>query len=87
MAKTAAQRQAEYRARRPDAGDNGERRINLWIGTGAALALKRLARRDGVTKQEILERLLVAEDDRILNTIVTDSPEWDEYFGLTTVTR
>jgi hypothetical protein len=81
MAKTTAQRQAEYRARRPMAGDNGERRLNMWVSTGSALALDRLARRYGVTKREVLERLLQAEDDLIGATIDLDSPEWDEYYG------
>ncbi|MFA7082514.1 MAG: hypothetical protein WC135_07875, partial [Bacteroidales bacterium] len=57
MSKTAAERQAAYRARRPFAGadNNGERRINTWVNTGTYLALERLARRDGVTKREMLE--------------------------------
>jgi hypothetical protein len=40
MAKTAAERQAAYRARRPHAGNggNGERRLNVWIDTRASLA-------------------------------------------------
>ena len=39
MAKTAAQRQAAYRTRRPHAGNdgNGERRLSVWIDTGASL--------------------------------------------------
>lgn len=83
MAKTAAERQAAYRARRPFAGDdrNGERRLNLWISTSAALALVRLARRYGVTKQEVLERLVIAEDDHILSGIDFDSSEFVSYFG------
>ncbi len=46
MPKTAAERQAAYRARRPFAGtdNNGERRINTWVNTGTYLALKRLSR-------------------------------------------
>ena len=83
MAKTAAQRQAEFRARRPQAGNdgNGERRLNLWLSTEADLAIERLARRYCVTKREIIERLVIAEDDRISSTINLDSPEWNEYFG------
>lgn len=87
MAKSAAQRQAEYRARRPTAGDNGERRLSLWICTGAALALDRLARRYRVTKQEMIERLISAQDEGVLATIELDSPEWDEYIGTRSVTR
>lgn len=83
MAKTAAERQAAYRARRACAGDDGndERRINTWIGTAASLALARLARRYSLTQRAILERLIVTEDERILVTIELDTPEWDNYFG------
>ena len=88
MAKTVAQRQAAYRARRPQAGDdgNGERRLNLWISTRADLAIERLARRYCVTKQQMIERLAVAEDERILSGIGLDSPEWTAYFEKATVT-
>ncbi|QWY75870.1 MAG: hypothetical protein JVY19_05455 [Ferrovum myxofaciens] len=49
MAKDSAQRQAQYRSKRPYAGvdGNGERRINTWVSTGCALALARLARHKG----------------------------------------
>ncbi len=80
MTKTAAQRQAEYR-RRQDRGDG--HRLNAWIGSGAHFALKRLARRYGVTKQELIEQLAVAEDERMLACIELDSPEWNAYFGVT----
>lgn len=64
MAKTSAERQADYRARRATAGDNGERRINTWVSTGAALALARLAQHHGLSQREMLERLLLeAEKD------------------------
>jgi hypothetical protein len=89
MAKTAAERQAAYRARRPMAGSNGngERRLNTWVSTGAHFALERIARRYGVTQREVLERFITAEDDRILAGIKTDTPEWDEYFHGKPVTR
>lgn len=82
MAKTAAQRQREYRARRQEAGadGNGERRLNIWIGTGAYCPLERLAHRYGVTKREILERLILAEDRRIVARLELDTPEWDAYY-------
>jgi hypothetical protein len=35
----------------------------------------------------MLERLIVAEDKRILSGIELDSPEWDNYFGKEIVTR
>lgn len=62
MAKTIAERQREYRQRRPEAGDNGERRLQCWINTKAKMALQRLARHHGVSQREILERLLVEAD-------------------------
>jgi hypothetical protein len=56
MAQSGAARQAVYRQRRAMAGDNGERRINTWVATGAALTLARVARHHGVSQREILER-------------------------------
>ena len=64
MGMSAAERQKAYRARRSEAGDNGERRLNTWISTGAALALSRLAARYGVTQREMLERLLVEDEKK-----------------------
>jgi len=89
MAKTAAQRQAAYRVRRMDAGEhrNGERRINLWVSTATHLAIERLARRYAVTKREIIERLVAAEDDRITSAIDIDSSAWNQYFGFDSVTQ
>lgn len=83
MAKTAAQRQADYRAKRAIAGNegNGERRLNMWIETSAALALDRLATRYGVTKQAMIEKLITEADKAVLDTLDIDKPEWDEYFA------
>ncbi|QKE39501.1 hypothetical protein [Ferrovum myxofaciens] len=67
---TAAERQAApYRKRRCEAGENGERRINLWVSTGASLAVQRLASRYCVTKRE--------EEKKILSGISSD--ELDVY--------
>ena len=77
MAKTAAQRQAAYR-KRASVGD-GYYRLNGWINMRAHFALKRLAKRYGVTQREVLEQLIIAEDDRILSEIEWGSPEWDAY--------
>lgn len=87
MPKTAAQRQADYRKRRPFAGDNGERRLNLWVTTAAALALQRLAHRYGVTQRQFLEQILLAEDKRITDTLDPDAPEWDDYYQMKNVTQ
>lgn len=65
MAKTAAERQADYRVRRATAGENGERRINTWVSTRAALALARLAQHHGLTQRDMLERLLIEAGEGI----------------------
>lgn len=83
MVKTVAERQAEYRKKRATAGDNGERRINTWVTTGAALALGRLAKRYGVTQRQMLERLILSADQQIVSAIDPDSKEWSEYFAVT----
>jgi hypothetical protein len=81
MSKSAAQRQAAYRARRPFAGDdgNGERRLNLWVSTAASCALARLAHRYCVTQRALIERLLLAEDERILAELAADDAQWENY--------
>ncbi len=58
MAMTAAQRQAQYRARREFGGSdgNGERRLNVWIDARIDLALTRLARRYAVTVKKSTKR-------------------------------
>ena len=85
MAKTNSQRQAQCRKARATAGadGNGERRISSFVSTSAALALGRLAKRYGVTRREILEKLLTAADEEILKTLDPGAAEWTEYFGVT----
>lgn len=89
MTDTTAQRQARYRANRPMAGTegNGERRLNMWIDGRAYYALGRLTNRYGVTRREIIERLVCAEDERILATLAIDTADWDQYFESKTLRR
>ena len=83
MAKTVAERQAAYRKGRADAGENGERRLNTWVSTSSFLALDRLAKRYGVTKREMIERLVLEADQKIVGSLDPDSREWEEYFSVT----
>ncbi len=83
MTKTAAERQADYRKKRPLAGVNGERRISAWVTTGTYLALGRLARRLGVTNREVLEKLIGTAEQNIVSALDLDSPEWSAYYGVT----
>jgi len=80
MADTNAMRQKRYRDARQTAGDNGERQLNTYVSTATALALRRLAGHYGVTKREMLERLVAEADDKILHTLDMDKSEWKEYF-------
>lgn len=81
MTQSNAQRQAAWRKRRPDAGDNGQQRLNLWVETAAALALKRLAARHHVTCRAMIEQLITDADQHVLKSLDLDSPEWDRYFA------
>jgi hypothetical protein len=83
MSKSAAERQAAYRARRAFAGPqgDGERRISTWISTAATFALARLAHRYGVTQRAMLERLLIGEDERILSSLASDDAAWNAYLN------
>ena len=83
MAKTVAERQAAYRKGRSVAGENGERRINAWVSTAAFLALGRLAKRYGVTRREMIERLVLESDQEIVDTLDPDSEAWSAYFSVT----
>lgn len=83
MAKTAAERQKEYRAQRQFTGEdgNGERRISPYVRTRAALTLDRLANRYGITKREMLEPLVVSAEDKLLEGMTSESTEWKKYFS------
>jgi hypothetical protein len=76
MALTGAERQKRYRENRKLA-DNGYRQINTWISTEAYEALRRMARRNGVTQREMLERLLIAEQDKLMRRLA--DAQLDEY--------
>jgi hypothetical protein len=79
MPKSSAQRQAAYRSRRDD-GD-GDYRLNTWISSSAHFALQRLARRYGVTQRGMIERLVLAADQELLNALEHDTSEWEHYFS------
>lgn len=81
MLKTAAERQKEYRAGQQLAGENGERRIGAYVSIRAALALRRLANHYGVTKREMLEKLLIDEDEKVIQGFDLDSDDGRKYLG------
>ncbi len=77
MAKTSAQRQAEYKARRIDNLD--EKKLGIWLPIGSCFALKRLARRAGITKKDLLTRMLNDADLAVIKQLDIDTDEWNEY--------
>ena len=58
-----AERQRKYRKSRKNAGENGQKQLNVWISTGAKLNIERLASYYSVTQSELLERLIASEYD------------------------
>ena len=83
MAKSAAERQAAYRKSRCMAGTCGDKRINTWVTTNAFAAIQRLAKLNGMTQRQTIEQLALMADQKILDTLKFDSPEWKEYFNVT----
>jgi hypothetical protein len=69
MAKTSAERQAAYRAKRVG-HDSGERRINTWVSAETYKKLEQLAISYGVTRRAVLE-LLVSHEDGALGELTT----------------
>ncbi|HIJ94819.1 MAG TPA: hypothetical protein HPP94_03590 [Desulfuromonadales bacterium] len=78
---TTAERQRAYRSRRND-GD-GVRRIDTWVSDEAFRALKRLAHHEGVSRKEIIQRLILDVDAGILKRLEIDSLEWAVYMNVT----
>ena len=85
MAKTTAERQRKYRARRQQLGD--DRRLNTWISAQAYSALERLSERCGSTKREVIEQLLIIVDRDVSAISKIPPSEWDEYFEREDVTQ
>jgi|WetSurMetagenome_2_1015567.scaffolds.fasta_scaffold77564_3 hypothetical protein len=76
--KTPAARQAAWRARRKD---EHARRLNAWLSLQGQVALERIARRHDLTREQMLERLIFAEDERLVMTLTPDTPAWGAYFS------
>ena len=84
---TDSERQAAFRARamrgkggialRASDPGQGARRIDLFLPTGAALALRRLARHKGMSQAQVLADLIVQADSRVVSRM--DDAEMDKY--------
>jgi hypothetical protein len=53
------------------------------LTTDTALALMRLARRYGITRHVMLERLIAATNGKIVSRLDPASAEWNAYFIVT----
>jgi len=80
MMVTGAELQKRYRENRKT---RGYRQINAWISPEAAFALLRIAEYYRTTKQDVLERLLLNEQDRIMRDRDTDHDQRRDEFLLT----
>lgn len=70
MAKTTAQRQAEYRARRRDEGVSS--RLNIEVSLVAHFALERLAHHHGLTQRQMLEQLITGPHEALCKNLEGD---------------
>lgn len=84
MPSTSAERQAKYREnkRRGNKDDLGGRRLDCWISSETFFALRRLSQHQGKTKQQTLESLIQAADEKNLEACLTDE-DLDKYLGVT----
>lgn len=87
MALTNAERQAKYKKQAAFKNDGqGERRLTSWITTAAACALDRLAAHQKTTRRDVIERLLIAEQDRIKESL--SDVEYEQFMdGALPITR
>jgi hypothetical protein len=80
MTKTNAQRQAEYRARHFKDVDGELERLNMAVPVTTKRRLERLATWYGVTQRALLEKVLEAEERKVLSGMT--SVEQDAYYTL-----
>ena len=80
MAISNSERQAAYRRRRSTAGDNGERKLGVYVSTGVKLALSRLAKRYDITEKEMIERLITDADEAVKKSLHDDG-DFDRYLN------
>ncbi len=72
-----AKRQAEYRKRHIKEGS--DKRLNVILGLDAKLALERMAKHYGVTNKNVLERLLLEAQSRLLEDM--EDEQQTRYYG------
>lgn len=76
MAKSNAERQAAYKARRAT-GEINDRQLNTWLSSEAFFALQRLATHGELTRKGQLEKLIL-DADKLATANMNDS-EFNAY--------
>lgn len=82
-AKTNADRQRAYRARKSQQWRDGLYSINLTLESNANFALKRLADHYGVSVSAVVGRLAIEADDLLISTMAYGSDEYENYLNVT----
>lgn len=65
MGKTAAQRQREYRERHAETGE----RLNMAVSATTKRSLERMARHQGCSQREALERILLNAERALVDSL------------------
>ncbi|EMF7742177.1 hypothetical protein V4G73_000694 [Salmonella enterica] len=81
MALSNKERQKQYRNSRFNRGELGDSRINTFVTFEAANNLKRLSEYYNLSKRQILELLINTANQKLIDNLEMDSPEWDKYFN------
>ena len=71
MAKTNAERQADYRKKHLVLENGTKERLNMLVSGSTKAKLERIAFHYGVTKIEVIERLLAKEENTILESLTS----------------
>lgn len=80
--KNNAKRQAEYRKRHIKEGS--DQRLNVILGLDTKRALERMAKHYGVTNKNVLERLLLEAQSRLIEDM--EDEQQTRYYGAKTLT-
>ncbi|ECE6697233.1 hypothetical protein DS509_24970 [Salmonella enterica subsp. diarizonae] len=82
MKLTNAEKQKRYRDNKYKRGEYGDGRINTFVSYETIFAIKRLSRHYKITQRQVIESLIYATDNAIINNLQIDTPEWDKYFDI-----
>ncbi|HDP0319631.1 TPA: hypothetical protein P5S08_004883 [Salmonella enterica subsp. enterica serovar Concord] len=82
MAKSNSERQRDYRKNKYTRGIQGDSRINTFVTFEAGFNLAHLAAYYDLTKRQVLELLINTASQKLIDSMETNSPEWNKYFNI-----